>query len=39
MMVTQVSVEYEVLFAVVVLDTLCRSCRLELLDTVGDRPC
>ena len=31
MMVTHVSVENEVLFAVVVLDTLYRSCRLQLL--------
>ena len=31
MMVTHVSVEYEVLFAVVVLDTLYHSCRLQLL--------
>ena len=31
MMVREVSVEYEVLFAVVVLDTLYRSCRLQLL--------
>ena len=31
MMVTHVSVEYEVLFAVVVLDTLYRSCRFQLL--------
>ena len=30
-MVTHVSVEYEVLFAVVVFDTLYRSCRLQLL--------
>ena len=31
MMVTHVSAEYEVLFAVAVLDTLYRSCRLQLL--------
>ena len=31
MMVTQVSAEYEVLFGVLVLDTLYRSCRLQLL--------
>ena len=31
MVVTEVSVEYEVFFVVVVLDTLYRSCRLQLL--------